>query len=184
MKHPPAEFLYMDAGLHERSRYKAGRTGMLRLYRTQASDGFTCKHCGWFVSAITAVSGVINRNHCPYCLWSRHLDLFQAGDRLCACKASMRPVGLALKKTRKKYGRAGLGELLLVHLCIECAEASLNRLAADDDPEVILKVFEGSLRLGGMERRQLADGQIEMLDEANRGLVMTQLFGWQTISAD
>jgi hypothetical protein len=48
---------------------------------------------------------VRNRNHCPYCLWSRCLDLFRAGDRLSACKAPMQPVGLALKHTRKKYGR-------------------------------------------------------------------------------
>ncbi len=168
----------MEASLHDRSRYKAGRSGMLRLYRSQAVDGFTCKHCGWFVSSITAVSGVVNRNHCPYCLWSRHLDLFEAGDRLCACKALMRPVGLALKKTRKKYGRAGLGELMLVHQCTDCGGVSLNRLAADDDPQAIVEIFERSLQLD-----HLAAAQIEILTEDSRDLVMGQLFGCEAIAA-
>jgi hypothetical protein len=81
-------------------------------------------------------SGVQHRNHCPYCLWSRHLDHEKAGDRLSACKAGMRPIGLTYKRTRKKYGDQR-GEMMLVHLCLDCGKVSLNRVAADDDSEML-----------------------------------------------
>lgn len=71
-------------------------------YHNINSD-FTCAHCGNFIPASIMAAGVNNRNHCPYCLWSRHLDLFQAGDRMAACKAPMQPIGLTLKRGRKKY---------------------------------------------------------------------------------
>jgi hypothetical protein len=50
-------------------------------YFNDINADFTCKHCGAFVSALSVASGVINRNHCPFCLYSRHVDLFKAGDR-------------------------------------------------------------------------------------------------------
>ena len=36
---------------------------------------FQCNHCKNYVSANMAFSEVINRNHCPYCLHSKHVDL-------------------------------------------------------------------------------------------------------------
>ncbi len=70
---------------------------------------FRCVHCRVMISANIALSGVNSRNHCPYCLWSKHLDLFKAGDRLSACKGAMKPVGLALKTSYKKYGHESQG---------------------------------------------------------------------------
>jgi hypothetical protein len=109
--------------------------------------GFQCAHCSNFVSAAHMLSGVNNRNHCPYCLWSRHLDLFAAGDRLSACKGRMKPVGLTMKKRRNKYRLESGGELMLIHECVECGALSINRIAADDDPDSIMEVFRDSLRL-------------------------------------
>ena len=148
---------------------RSTRAGMLRGMRAQAEDGFPCRHCGAFVSSAIALAGVVNRNHCPYCLWSRHLDLERAGDRLSACKAPMKPVGLTQKRTAKKYG--GAGELMLVHRCTGCARVSLNRLAADDDPQAVLAVFEGSLR------GEFFDREIEVLGIDSQRLVEEQLFG-------
>jgi DNA-directed RNA polymerase subunit RPC12/RpoP len=45
-------------------------------------DEFFCLRCGVIVSSTYELSGVRNRNHCPYCLWSRHLDWRTPGDRL------------------------------------------------------------------------------------------------------
>ena len=42
---------------------------------------FVCAHCHALVSSAHWLSGGNNRNHCPYCLWSYHLDLYAAGDR-------------------------------------------------------------------------------------------------------
>ena len=105
---------------------------------------FRCAHCHNLVSAAHTLSGVNNRNHCPYCLWSSHLDLFVAGDRLSACKGQMKPIGLTMKKSRNKYRLEARGELMLIHECTECAALSINRIAADDDSESILMVFHDS----------------------------------------
>jgi hypothetical protein len=115
--------------------------------RELAFGDFTCCHCRLGVSAEPRLSGVRNRNHCPYCLWSKHLDLQAAGDRLCACKAPKRPAGLSFKRLRKKYAPAGQprGELMLVHHCAACGSVSLNRIAADDSPASLWEVFEASL---------------------------------------
>jgi len=48
----------------------------------------------------------------------------------------MRPIGLTYKRTRKKYGDQR-GEMMLVHLCMDCGKVSLNRVAADDDSEML-----------------------------------------------
>ncbi len=100
--------------------------------RAASFGDFKCAHCHVFVSSAHLISGVNNRNHCPYCLWSCHLDLYAAGDRLSACKAPMRPIGLTMKTGRNKYQRESRGELMLVHQCTDCGTLSINRIAADD----------------------------------------------------
>ena len=117
---------------HERieTRSKAEQRWSASHARPSLAASFRCIHCGAHVVTSPLYAGVLNRNHCPYCLWSRHLDLFAAGDRLCACKAPMRPLGLTLKQSRKKYVREDGGELMLIHACIECNNLSINRIAA------------------------------------------------------
>ena len=106
---------------------------------------FRCAHCHVVVSSAHFLSGVNNRNHCPYCLWSCHLDLYAAGDRLCACKGQMKPIGLTMKNSKNKYQLDKRGELMLVHQCIECANLSINRIAADDDASTIIEIFQASV---------------------------------------
>ena len=138
---------------------------------------FVCMVCHNFVSAEAALSGVHNRNHCPYCLSSRHLDLFEAGDRLSACKSNMRPVALTLKKTAKKYASAGQGELMLVHLCDGCGKPSINRIAADDDPATVLEIFERSQELDGHTKSTLTQSGIFMLEAGDLPHVRERLLG-------
>ena len=138
---------------------------------------FVCMVCHNFVSAEAALSGVHNRNHCPYCLSSRHLDLFEAGDRLSACKSNMRPVALTLKKTAKKYLRGGQGELMLVHVCDECGKPSINRIAADDDFEAVLEIFDRSRQLDYRARSILAQSGIVVLEPGDLLLVRERLLG-------
>src|SRR5512132_919452 len=113
---------------------------------------FKCGHCQVLVSSAHFLSGVNNRNHCPYCLWSCHLDLWAAGDRLSACKAPMKPIGLTLKRIRNRYPRELRGELMLIHECVDCKTLSINRIAADDDSGNIMMVFEQSLWLSDQAR--------------------------------
>ena len=117
-------------------------------HQTIRNTDFTCRRCRALVLAHSFLSGVHHRNHCPWCLWSRHMDLYRAGDRMSACRGLMRPVGLSLKWVDKKYGFNKPGELMLIHRCEECGKVSLNRIAADDDNQAILVVFRTSLGAG------------------------------------
>lgn len=138
---------------------------------------FVCLHCGASVSAEAPWSGVRNRNHCPYCLSSRHLDHFEAGDRLSACRARMRPIGLTLKRTAKKYAGSAHGELMLVHLCEGCGKASINRIAADDDGEQVLALLEVSAGLDAETRARLERDGISLLGEEEADVVEECVWG-------
>lgn len=135
---------------------------------------FRCVHCGYWVTSNPQFSGVQHRNHCPYCLWSKHLDWFEAGDRLSPCKAAMRPVGLALKKTHKKYNSAHTGELMLVHQCLECGKSVINRIAADDDVETIVSIYRASLE-APLPATEAPD--VYVLGQTDADLVSHRLYG-------
>lgn len=141
------------------------------------SGDFRCLACQNLVSGLSVISGVHHRNHCPYCLWSRCLDLYAPGDRLSACKAAMQPVGLTLKRANKKYEAQKSGELMLVHRCNECGKLSLNRLAADDDPETVLETFKASLVLDEHTRAALAENDIRTLQMSDFHILRLRLFG-------
>lgn len=148
---------------------------MSRPQSTTPGD-FRCAHCGHIVSSAHLVSGVNNRNHCPYCLWSYHLDLYAAGDRLSACKAPMQPIALTSKRTRNKYS-SGNGELMLVHQCRDCGDVSINRIAADDDAGRLQEVFNDSCALPAETLRLLLENRIEILPPNSLPVLQLQLFG-------
>jgi len=149
----------------------------MRRVQIDINRDFICRHCGSYVSTARLLAGVDNRNHCPYCLWSRHLDLFEAGDRLSACKGLMRPVGLTVKRSNNKYARNSGGELMLVHLCTDCSRISINRIAADDIPEAVMEVYQVSLTGRNTPRQQISKDGIRLLGKESLELVSRQLFG-------
>ena len=58
--------------------------------RREENAGFRCAHCHAHVQPLTNGS---YRNHCPFCLWSRHVDRVP-GDRKQHCGGMMEPVGV------------------------------------------------------------------------------------------
>lgn len=150
---------------------------MKYTYRHHRYESFQCSHCHSHVSTSPLVAGVQNRNHCPYCLWSRHVDLSQAGDRLAGCQGMMRPIGVTLKRTRKKYGMAQYGELMLIHRCEDCGRLSVNRIAADDDANLIYELYRVALQLDSQTRAELEASDINALSEEQEWIVRAQLFG-------
>jgi len=139
--------------------------------------GFTCEHCGSWVSKDKFI-GTHFRNHCPFCLWSRHVDLKKSGDRLSHCYGQMKPIGFIFKKEGfDKYGQPRQGELMLIHLCQDCGKISINRLAADDNDEMILKVFEDSQNLDSKLKQKLNENNIRLLDKSDEQEIRIQLFG-------
>ena len=147
-----------------------------RNARRYFEASFHCQHCGALVNTDPLISGVNNRNHCPYCLHSRHLDLYESGDRLCACKGTMRPIGVTTKQSRNKYAKQA-GEIMLVHECMECGSYSINRIAADDISEGIFECYRLSFLLDAAIVEKLNAQGITLLGGKDRHLVEMRLFG-------
>jgi Zn finger protein HypA/HybF involved in hydrogenase expression len=95
---------------------------------TQQDDGFRCHHCSQPVLAST--SGTHHRNHCPYCLWSLHVD-HEPGDRRSPCQGLMEPVAVWVRRK---------GEWALVHRCEKCGSLHSNRIAGDDNQFALLSI--------------------------------------------
>ena len=91
-------------------------------------EPFTCEHCG---ASVTPLLHGTYRNHCPNCLWSRHLDERTPGDRASECCSLMEPIGITVR---------GSGEWVVVHRCSGCEEVNLNRSAGDDNPLALLRL--------------------------------------------
>jgi len=90
----------------------------------------------------------------------------------------MKPIGFIFKKEGfDKYGQPRQGELMLIHLCQDCGKISINRLAADDNDEMILKVFEDSQNLDSKLKQKLNENNIRLLDKSDEQEIRIQLFG-------
>jgi DNA-directed RNA polymerase subunit RPC12/RpoP len=141
------------------------------------NQDFICSHCGRKVFYDRRI-GTNHRNHCPYCLWSKHVDLNEPGDRKSTCYGDMEPIGLTFKHEGKdKYGQEKQGELMLIHKCLRCGKISINRLAADDDNQAILQVFEKSQQIDSKQKQQLKAQGIELLEKKDKKEIEKQLFG-------
>jgi len=94
-----------------------------------SSNGFFyCTRCKALVTNPQA--GSEQRNHCPKCLWSLHVD-FQTGDRRSACKGGMEPIAVWVKQK---------GEWAIIHRCTRCGALRLNRIAGDDNEILLLSL--------------------------------------------
>jgi hypothetical protein len=100
-----------------------------RRPRYNRQEVFKCRHCRQFI--VPLPSGGKQRNHCPFCLYSRHVDGNTTGDRMSTCGASMQPIGC--------FQRAK-GEFVIVHRCLDCGFERFNRIAADDDFDLVLSL--------------------------------------------
>ncbi len=171
-------FFYSNATFERiKSKPKCKSAQLARLFRAGRETRFSCLHCHQCVSCDPEWSGVRSRNHCPHCLWSRHVDLNHPGDRLSPCGGRMEPVGLTLKKTNQKYSPEPGGELMLVHVCQACEKISINRIAADDNTFMVWQVFERSLTLLGELSARIGLEGIQMLRTSDEKIVQTRLFG-------
>jgi hypothetical protein len=101
----------------------------------QEEEVFKCRHCHQFVCP--PAYGSRHRNHCPFCLFSRHVDEKRPGDRMSTCGESMEPIG---------HFQRPNGEYVIVHRCFGCAFERFNRIAADDDFALVLSFPELSPR--------------------------------------
>jgi hypothetical protein len=93
-----------------------------KLFQRRKED-FVCMHCG------ARVHGSGYTNHCPKCLWSRHVDI-NPGDRAATCGGVMRPV--ALEGSSPEY--------VILHRCMKCGFEKRNMVQKEDDVDAVLAV--------------------------------------------
>ena len=139
--------------------------------------GFVCLSCQQWIPVGRGM-GTHYRNHCPSCLYSRHVDEKNSGDRSAGCHGKMEPIGLTFKREGwDKYGIIRQGELMIIHRCLDCNEVSINRIAADDKTKKILEIFEESKKLDQKIKDLLTESEIRLLEEKDLQEIKNQLFG-------
>ena len=84
-------------------------------------EPFVCENCGQPVQPL--LKGTY-RNHCPRCLYSKHVDLDGPGDRLSPCQGLLQPTGID-QDSKKGY--------IILYRCTKCRKKSKNKAAPDDD---------------------------------------------------
>lgn len=89
----------------------------------EIDEGFICENCNKKVSPL----GYTSRDHCPYCLYSKHVDI-NPGDRLSTCKGLLKPVGIEKFKDTYK----------IIYKCKKCNLIHKNIKASDDDMNLII----------------------------------------------
>lgn len=90
---------------------------------TRNIENFVCAHCG------AEVLGNGYTNHCPKCLWSRHVDN-NPGDRQSDCGGMMKPIAAAVK------GDA----YIITHKCEKCGKIINQKSSDNDDIDAIIAI--------------------------------------------
>ena len=90
---------------------------------TKRIEDFVCANCG------ANVSGNGYTNHCPKCLYSRHVDN-NPGDRASDCGGMMRPIAVAPDKDG----------YIITHKCEKCGKTINQHSAPNDNIETIISI--------------------------------------------
>jgi ribosomal protein L37AE/L43A len=91
----------------------------------EIDEEFICEKCGYKVPKL----GYSCRNHCPKCLYSKHVDK-NPGDRMEECHGLLEPIGI--DTTKKGY--------VIIYKCQKCGAIRRNVSAKDDDMNQIIKI--------------------------------------------
>lgn len=97
---------------------------------TKRVENFTCDQCG------KCVTGNGYTNHCPSCLWSKHVDQ-SPGDRASLCNGAMEP-----ESVRVSSG----GSVQIMHKCLRCGFIRAQSAAKDDNAERLIELSSESVR--------------------------------------
>jgi len=90
---------------------------------TRTKEDFICENCG------KAVKGNGYTNHCPSCLYSKHVDV-HPGDRLEKCKGLMYPSDSTMEK----------GDIFIIHKCLKCGFIKRNKFQIEDNQEALINI--------------------------------------------
>lgn len=84
----------------------------------------------------------------------------------------MKPIGLTYKSD---------GELMIVHLCLNCGKVSRNRIAGDDNPYVLTCLLEAPSNLNTEIISGLTGHGIRLLNQDDKKNVLTILYGYDCL---
>ena len=89
-------------------------------------EEFICENCGKKVPKL----GYSCRNHCPSCLYSKHVDI-NPGDRAESCMGLLEPVSVEVS-SKKGY--------MIIFKCQKCGMIRKNKAAEDDNMDLIIQL--------------------------------------------
>lgn len=92
---------------------------------TMIDELFFCENCKRKVLPL----GYTARDHCPYCLYSKHVDILP-GDRSNNCHGLLKPIGI--EKFRDSYK--------IIYKCEKCKKMHKNVMASDDSMDLIIEL--------------------------------------------
>jgi hypothetical protein len=95
---------------------------MPKLFQKKKED-FICEKCG------EKVIGNGYTNHCPKCLWSKHVDI-NPGDRASTCGGMMKPIKVEIER----------GEYLLTLQCEKCSFERRKKVDKEDNFAEVIKL--------------------------------------------
>ena len=95
---------------------------MSKIFQKKVED-FICEMCG------EKIKGDGYTNHCPKCLWSKHVDI-NPGDRSSDCGGMMKPIKVEIEK----------GNYLLTHHCEKCDFERRKKVEREDNFDEVLKL--------------------------------------------
>lgn len=87
-------------------------------------ENFSCENCGTFVQ------GDGYTDHCPFCLYSKHVDI-NPRDRECECRGLMEPIRAEVKEEGYR----------IYYRCLDCGYNHRVRSSIEDSFEVILSLL-------------------------------------------
>ena len=90
---------------------------------TRTIEDFNCAHCG------AVVHGNGYTNHCPNCLWSRHVDN-NPGDRAATCGGMMQPISVESDGER----------FIITHKCEICGKEKRQRTTDNNNIDAIIDI--------------------------------------------
>ncbi len=94
---------------------------------TKTVEDFNCAHCG------AVVRGNGYTNHCPHCLWSRHVDN-NPGDRAATCGGMMKPIMVET---------AG-DSFVITHQCVICGKQKRQHTTDNDSIEAVITIAQNN----------------------------------------
>ena len=84
-------------------------------------ENFICENCS------EEVNGDGYTNHCPKCLWSKHVDI-NPGDRASCCGGMMEPI--FLNSSSDKFS--------ITHKCVKCGYEKRNIASSEDNTDILI----------------------------------------------